>query len=952
MIEAKACFVLPKGTKLIINDALYSSRSRRNLLSFKDIRRNGYHLETMTENNIEYLQITSINNGKKSIMERMKGLSSGLYFTYINQTEINLISTRKGIDNKIFTLWHDRLGHPGDIMMRRIIESSNGHPLKDLKILLSKDLSCGACSLGKMITRPSINKLENESPLFLERIQGDICGPITPPCGPFRYFMVLIDASSRWSHVCLLASRNVAFARLLAQIIQLRAHFPDYQIKKIRLDNAGEFTSQSFNDFCMSIGITVEHPVAHVHTQNGLAESLIKRLQLIARPLLMKSKLPSSAWGHAILHAAALIRLRPSASHKYSPLQLVSGREPSLSHLKVFGCGVYVPISPPQRTKMGPQRRLGIYVGFNSPSIIKYLEPLTGDVFTARFADCQFDETMFPILGGENKKLDKQDVTWNASQISFLDPRSGQCELEVQKIIHLQRIANELPDAFTDAKRVTKSYIPALNAPSRIDIPETLDESNVRRKRGRPVGSKDTNPRRRKEQNTTRKVQEVVINKIPKEINNNTEYVDKSLEDDHVPNEYEISINFVQNGTTWNRNKTRVDEIFAYAIASEIINDEITVPKSIGECRQRNDWQKWQDAIQAELDSLEKRQVFGPVTLTPNKVKPVGYKWVFAIKRNEKNETVRYNAFLIILANVERLQMRLMDVATAYLYGSLDSDIYMKIPEGMKMPEALYVDDLNIIGNLDEIEHTTNLLKNEFEMKDLDKILKRFNMNKAHPLSLLMVGRSLDRELDPFRPKEHDEDILGPEIPYLSAIGALMYLASNIRLDIAFFIGYADAGYLFDPHKARSQTGYVFTYGDTAISWRSTKQSLTATSSNHDELIALYEAGRECVWLRSMIQHIQEECGLKSIKGNPTILYEDNAACIAQIKEGYIKGDNTKHISLKFFFTYDLQKDGLIDVCQVRSSDNLADLLTKSLPAKVFELLVRKIGLRRLKDIH
>ena len=42
----------------------------------------------------------------------------------------------------------------------------------------------------------------------------------------------------------------------------------------------------------MSIGIDVEHPVAHTHTQNGLVESLIKRLQIIARPLLMKSKLP------------------------------------------------------------------------------------------------------------------------------------------------------------------------------------------------------------------------------------------------------------------------------------------------------------------------------------------------------------------------------------------------------------------------------------------------------------------------------------------------------------------------------------------------------------------------------------------------------------------------------------------------------------------------------------
>ena len=103
----------------------------------------------------------------------------------------------------------------------------------------------------------------------------------------FRYFMILIDASTRWTHVCLLSTRNQAFARLLAQIIRLRAHFQDYLIKSIRLDNAGEFTSQAFNDYCMCIGITVEHPVAYVHTQNGLAKSFIKRLQLIARPLLI-----------------------------------------------------------------------------------------------------------------------------------------------------------------------------------------------------------------------------------------------------------------------------------------------------------------------------------------------------------------------------------------------------------------------------------------------------------------------------------------------------------------------------------------------------------------------------------------------------------------------------------------------------------------------------------------
>ena len=246
-------------------------------------------------------------------------------------------------------------------------------------------------------------KVEKESPRFLERIQGDICGPIHPPSGPFRYFMVLIDASSKWSHVCLLSTRNMAFPKFLAQIIKLRAHFPDYAIQRVRLDNAGEFTSQAFNDYCMSVGIVVEHPIAHVHTQNGLAKSLIKRLQLIARPLIMRTNLHVSTWGHAILHAASLIRIRPSSYHTYSPIQLAFGQEPNISHLRIFGCAVYVPIAPPQRTKMGPQRRLGIYVGYETTSIIRYLEPLTGDVFTARLADCQFDETNFPPLGGKRK---------------------------------------------------------------------------------------------------------------------------------------------------------------------------------------------------------------------------------------------------------------------------------------------------------------------------------------------------------------------------------------------------------------------------------------------------------------------------------------------------------------------------------------------------------------------
>ena len=486
-----------------------------------------------------------------------------------------------------------------------------------------------------------------------------------------------------------------------------------------------------------------------------------------------------------------------------------------------------------------------------------------------------------------------------------LDPYTKQCELEVQKIVHLQAITNQLPDAFTDTKRVTKSYIPAANAPARIEIPEIklkgkdTHESKTRQKRGRPIGSNDKNPRKRKGVDNHIDSEE----NIPEEIENKGSLQMEGINDINQ----EISINYTNTRKLLNSNEMKsIDEIFSYTVACEIINDkDDPEPKSVMECQNRHDWIKWKDAMQAELDSLNKRNFFGPIIPMPKTVKPVGYKWVFVRKRNEKNEIIRYKArlvaqgfsqrpgidydetyspvmdaitfrYLISLTVSKKLEMRLMDVVTAYLYGSLDSDIYMKIPEGFKMPEALstkpkemyliklqrslyglkqsgrmwynrlsdylinkgyvnniicpcvfikktisgfviiavYVDDLNIIGTENEIHEATMYLKEEFEMKDLgktkyslglqiehmhngifvhqsnytEKILKRFNMDKANPLSTPMVVRSLNIETDPFRPCEENEEILGSEFPYLSTIGALMYLANCTRPDISFAV--------------------------------------------------------------------------------------------------------------------------------------------------------------------
>jgi hypothetical protein len=70
----------------------------------------------------------------------------------------------------------------------------------------------------------------------------------------------------------------------------------------------------------------------------------------------------------------------------------------------------------------------------------------------------------------------------------------------------------------------------------------------------------------------------------------------------------------------------------------------------------------------------------------------------------------------------------------------------------------------------------------------VQKILEKFNMDKAYPSKTPMVVRDLEKDADSFWPRQEGEEVLGPEYPYLSDIKALMYLASNTRLDIAFAI--------------------------------------------------------------------------------------------------------------------------------------------------------------------
>ena len=134
--------------------------------------------------------------------------------------------------------------------------------------------------------------------------------------------------------------------------------------------------------------------------------------------------------------------------------------------------------------------------------------------------------------------------------MDYLDPRTKECELEIQRIVHLQNIANHLPDALCDSKRVTKSHIPAENVLVKIDVPQrqitsAKNDSDIRLKRGRPLGSRYKNPQKNRGLNNENEgVQIIQSDKI-------SPSGELPSEDNNHQND-EISINFVTNRNVWN----------------------------------------------------------------------------------------------------------------------------------------------------------------------------------------------------------------------------------------------------------------------------------------------------------------------------------------------------------------------------------------------------------------
>lgn len=173
------------------------------------------------------------------------------------------------------------------------------------------------------------------------------------------------------------------------------------------------------------------------------------------------------------------------------------------------------------------------------------------------------------------------------------------------------------------------------------------------------------------------------------------------------------------------------------------------------------------------------------------------------------------------------------------------------------------------------------------------------------------------------------------------------YMLTYKKSEILEIIGYSDSDFNGCKDSCRSTSGYVYLLAGGAISWRSAKQELIATSTMEAEFIACFEASNHAKWLRNLF------IGLRIIDRieRPLKIFCDNRSAVLYSNNNK-SSSKTKHIDLKFRVVKERVQSGVVSMEHIGTNSMIADPLTKGLPPKVFHEHTARMGVMSFDDVQ
>ncbi|WVZ63995.1 LOW QUALITY PROTEIN: hypothetical protein U9M48_013581 [Paspalum notatum var. saurae] len=844
--------------------------------------------------------------------------------------------------------WHMRLGHLSFDLLVRL--SSMGLIRGLPKLRAEKDLVCHPCRHGKMVASSHIPVSQVMTSYPGELLHMDTVGParVASVSGKW-YVLVVVDDFSWFSWVFFMEFKDEAFGFVRDLVLRLRNE-SHKAMRAIRSDNGGEFRNSRFENFCRDLGLEHQFSSPYTPPQNGVVERKNRTLVEMARTMLDEYRTPRRFWAEVVNTACYIAnRIFLRAFLGKTSYELRFGRQPSVKHLRAFGCRCFVLKKAGHLDKFESRCLDGIFLGYASSSRAFRVWILEAKQ-VIETCEVSFDETMprttpaFELSGDDEEGtpiFEDEEGAVNDGDVGATAPVAA----PVPSATSSDDEGGPLPTASSSLPRqqAHAEAGPAEDAGEPRDVSHALYDPNW-------------------------------VNAMHEELEN--------FERNHVWDLVEPPPKCRPIGTKWVfKNKARLgidyEETFAPVARLEAIRILLNFAASKGFKLQQ------MDVKSAFLNGFIEEEVYvrQPPDFESARFPDRVYKLrkaLYGLKQAPRAWYARLKSFLL---------------KSGFVMGSVDKTLFLLSRGGDTLIVQIYVDDIIFGGSSHVLVSSfAEQMSREFEMnlmgelqfflglqikqgpegtfvhqaKYTKDILKKFEMGDSKPMTThLSTNTALDAD-------EDGEAVDQKE--FRGMIGSLLYLTAT-RPNIQFAVCLC-ARYQASPRTSHRQAvKCIFRYlkftpelglwyssegsqmltmlgcridrkstsatcqllGTSLVSWSSRKQASVSLSTTEAEYIAAASCCSQLLWMKATLS----DFGLSGLDSTSTISVAKNP----------VLHSRAKHIDVRFHFLRDHYEKGDIHLVHVASENQLADIFTKPLEFGAFVRLRGELGVLQVEGV-
>jgi hypothetical protein len=972
-----------------LGDVLYVPEASVNLISVRRATANGARF--IFEGSTCVITVHDI------IVATARTQADGLYYIHAMEDSCSsptanvLVANKSGKETA--ELWHRRYGHLGYSNLQRLVSDNmvKGINIKASDFKGNQQETCESCILGKQ-HRKSFQQSTSDSTIQLQLLHMDLCGPMpVPSLGGSSYFATILDDYSKLSVVRPIKLKSDTFT-IVKDVIQELETQSGKKVLTVRTDNGTEYVNNSMQSYFKSKGIIHQTTVPYNPEQNGAAERLNRTLIEKVRSMLAGSKMPMELWAEAVTTANYIRNRSPTSARAKTPWELFYGVQPDVSAFRVFGARAYSHVPKQKRHKLDNVSQPGIMVGYDSSSKGYRILLDSGIVTISR--DVIFNEdNIIKDKSGSGGAIyiddisDDDTATTNEQQpgATATSPTPGnspttlpspQATGETSSARYPTR-QRRAPGEWWGTTVQTSVNVAVLDEPSSYE--EALASEHAQQ------------------------WQQAMDEEMASLLSNNTwtlEILPAGVQP--IPVKWVYKIKRDAKGNV-ERFKARL-VAKGYRQKEGIDFDEVFAP--VSKYSTFRTLLAFVAANDLELHQLDIKTAFlnGELEEDVYVQQPPGYmdggpqlachlqKALYGLRQAPRSWHLCLKAELQSIGFTE---------------SEADPGLYIHFINDNPAYLLVYVDDILIAASdLETVNFIKTSLAKRFKAHDIgeaslflgmsiirDRPIKQIKLSQERATTDLIARYGLDTakiKSIPISPAiklsvDEGEPLDQEQFSYRGLVGSLLYLSVCTRPDIAYtvgalskymakpttvhwqtakgvlrylvgtadfaitftggakspdIIGYCDADYAGDIDTRRSTTGYVFMLNGGAISWSSRRQQTVAASTTEAEYMAAAHAVKEALWLRKLLSDLNQPSDTIAIRA-------DNQSAIKLLKNP-ISSVRSKHIDVIYHFARERVARKEVAFSYIKTTDMVADILTKAVPENKFIFCRDNMGLSQV----